>query len=300
MNEAILSQIKPFLEQLQPMPLLPTGAVARYRRHKSVQAVIFDIYGTLLLSASGDVMRAGFNPQVFKKALNSSGITICVPEAGLAQLQTIFSVIVNEGKGMARAGGIPFPDLDVVEVWRKTLKQAEKQGLVAGTDRADMHLFSFVFELCSNQLWPMPGLRETVSGLARRGYPLGLVSNAQFYTPVILNYFVHGSLRCDEQVPGFEPDLTTFSYKLLKGKPDPAIFETLLDPLRRRGLQPEQVLFVGNDMLKDIYPAQQLGFKTCFFAGDQRAYRLRADHPQASKLKPDMVITDLRQLLELL
>lgn len=41
------------------------------------------------------------------------------------------------------------------------------------------------------------------------------------------------------------------------------------------GIESSQTLYVGNDMLNDIYPAQQLGLKTAFFAGDQRSLRKR-------------------------
>lgn len=300
MNEAFLHQLELELSKLQPMELLPTGVLPSYRRMKSVEAIVFDVYGTLLLSASGDVMRAGFNPKAFKQVLDACGIVQLVPEPELASLQTIFDEVVYQAKAMARAGGIRFPELDVAEQWRKALMRAQEQRLLDGVEQADVRLYSFLFELSRNQLWPMPGLCETVSGLKQKGYPLGIISNAQFYTPVLLNYFLSGSLAATGQVAGFDPDLCVYSYKLQKAKPDPALCETLLKPLRMRGLETNQVLFVGNDMLKDIYPAQQVGFKTCFFAGDRRAYQHRSDHPQASKVKPDMVITDLRQLLEVL
>jgi putative hydrolase of the HAD superfamily len=53
-------------------------------------------------------------------------------------------------------------------------------------------------------------------------------------------------------------------------------------------------------MLNDILPAQTTGFRTALFAGDKRSLRLRRDNPRCSNLKPDMVLTDLVQLVELL
>ena len=35
----------------------------------------------------------------------------------------------------------------------------------------------------------MPGMKEVIHKLAGKGLPLGIISNAQFYTPVILNFF---------------------------------------------------------------------------------------------------------------
>jgi len=51
-------------------------------------------------------------------------------------------------------------------------------------------------------------------------------------------------------------------------------------------------------MLNDIYPAQKVGFQTALFAGDKRSLRLRNDDPRCKNLKPDLVITDLIQLLD--
>ena len=52
-------------------------------------------------------------------------------------------------------------------------------------------------------------------------------------------------------------------------------------------------------MLKDIWPATQLGFKTALFAGDARSLRLREDDERCRGLKPDLVIDRLSQLAQL-
>ena len=59
----------------------------------------------------------------------------------------------------------------------------------------------------------------------------------------------------------------------------------------------DSALYVGNDMLNDIYPAQKTGFITGLFAGDARSLRLRSDEPACKNLSADIVITDLIQLL---
>jgi putative hydrolase of the HAD superfamily len=62
------------------------------------------------------------------------------------------------------------------------------------------------------------------------------------------------------------------------------------------GILPEDTLYVGNDMLNDIWPAAQCGLKTSLFAGDQRSLRLRETDPRCSDLEPDVIITKLSQL----
>jgi putative hydrolase of the HAD superfamily len=51
-------------------------------------------------------------------------------------------------------------------------------------------------------------------------------------------------------------------------------------------------------MLNDIFPAKITGFQTALFAGDKRSLRRRTDDPRCRNLKPDLVVTDLGQLIE--
>jgi len=53
-------------------------------------------------------------------------------------------------------------------------------------------------------------------------------------------------------------------------------------------------------MLNDILPAQRIGFKTALFAGDKRSLRLRPDDARCEDIVPDIIVTDLLQLVEYL
>lgn len=300
MENSYLVKLPPLLKKIKPIDIKPTGAKASYKKDKDIKAVIFDIYGTLIISASGDIMQSHYDAGMFEHALKWSGFEINVEVKELINIHSIFENEVNSGKKNARLNGIPFPELDIVDIWIRTLSKAEKAGWITSTNSSDYKLFTFVFELNSNQVWPMPGLKQTLEEIRSKGYPMGIVSNAQFYTPVMMNFFLYDQVKGDEFIDGFEKDISVFSYKILKGKPDTAVYRELLDPLKKRGILPGEVLFVGNDMLKDIYAAVKVGFKTCFFAGDLRAYRLRENHPEASKVKPDHIITELSQLNQIL
>lgn len=59
------------------------------------------------------------------------------------------------------------------------------------------------------------------------------------------------------------------------------------------------MLFIGNDRLKDIYPAHRVGMKTCLFAGDQRSLRLREGDSMVQGIEPDFIVDDLQQLLDI-
>ena len=95
-------------------------------------------------------------------------------------------------------------------------------------------------------------------------------------------------------------DLCVFSYRYRQAKPGPRLFEVLQRALEQRGLAPDETLYVGNDMLNDVWAASQAGLKTAWFAGDRRSCRARTDDARCQSLRPDLVLTELVQLLQCL
>ena len=71
-------------------------------------------------------------------------------------------------------------------------------------------------------------------------------------------------------------------------KPDPRIFSLGVEAL---GLNPEEVIVVGDSIDKDIIPARQAGCQTVWFRGEGWT-----DDPVDESV-PDRIITDLRDLL---
>jgi putative hydrolase of the HAD superfamily len=154
--------------------------------------------------------------------------------------------------------------------------------------------FAVEFELIANPVYPMPGLSETLRALKSAPLALGLISNAQFFTPQLFQWF----LKADTTALGFDPELIFYSYRLGVAKPSLKLFEAAAAACTRKGIAPAGVLYVGNDMRNDIRPARETGFQTALFAGDQRSLRLRDDDRACRGVQPDLVITELPQLLD--
>ena len=166
---------------------------------------------------------------------------------------------------------------------------------VIGDDNPERaRAFAVEFELIVNPVYPMPNLKQVLGELKNRHIILGIISNAQFFTPYLFDWF----LKTDLKHLGFEPGLILFSYKSGYAKPSLFLFEAASSRLKDMNIPTDSVLYVGNDMLNDIYPAQKAGFKTGLFAGDARSLRLRSDKPVCKNLFADIVITDLVQLLD--
>ena len=120
---------------------------------------------------------------------------------------------------------------------------------------------------------------------------MGIVSNAQFYTPIIIEALADRNL----EDLGFQSQLCAWSYEIGRAKPSPAVFQGPLDMLRDQGIPPEEVLYVGNDRLNDVACASGAGCRTALFAGDSRSLRLREADSRAD-VDPDIIITELSQL----
>lgn len=291
--------IKNLLDNQGSIKPIPTGVEPRYSKEEGIKAILFDIYGTLLISSSGDIDQAEISEENLQQAFIAAGITITKGSNNVFDhILEDFEYTIRICHEASKLNKIPFPEIDILSVWKIVLIHARRKGLVSFNEDADIMLMTCVFEFLSNKVHPMPGIKETIAALHGKDRPLGIVSNAQFYTPVLMNYFLNDKISMKERVKGFDRELTVFSYKFGKGKPDHTLYEELVPTLKWKfGIIPSEVLFVGNDMLKDIYASSQVGFKTVLFAGDKRSLRMRSDDERTAHLKPDHIVTELEQVL---
>jgi putative hydrolase of the HAD superfamily len=166
------------------------------------------------------------------------------------------------------------------------------------TDAAiDIDTLVIDYETRVNPTQPMPGLADLLDELRTRGLILSIISNAQFYTPLLFEAFLGKTI--DEL--GFCPDCNVWSYEELEGKPSRKLYQLAAKRLKaHHNLTPSQCLYIGNDMRNDIWPAQALRFRTALFAGDRLSLRRRECHPACADLLADAEITELRQILPML
>ena len=287
-----------FAAQTRPLAPEPIARVApRLPRFPDVAAVLFDVYGTLLVSASGDIGPAEEDTaHAMSAALAAAGFPPRSRDAG-PRGAALREESVRRRHAGSRARGVKHPEVDIASVFAELLDALCSEGLVAGVpDAAAARRLALEFEARSNPAWPMPGLEAVLAALRQRRLVLGLVSNAQFYTPLLFDAL----LSRDLAALGFDRDVCAFSHEAGEAKPSPRLVETALAALaRKHGLSPRQVLAVGNDVAKDIDPAAALGCRTVLFAADRRSFRPRADDPLAAGRPPDAVLTELAQLVPL-
>lgn len=279
-----------------PLVPIPTDREPVLRSLSAIEAVMFDVYGTLFISASGDVgtsmsTRCG---DAFGEALAAVGVKLsasveCVPADDLlvASIQTAHEE--------SRAAGVEYPEVDIVQVWAATLQRLFDQGLLAERpDGVDLAQLAVEYEVRTNPTWPMPAAADCLAELEQRRLRLGIVSNAQFFTrelfPALLD-------KTTDQL-GFDPQLQFYSYAVGWAKPGTYLYEQAAEALSAADIPARNVLYIGNDMLNDVAAARQVGFRTALFAGDKRSLRLREADQRVRGIEPDLVLTDLAQVAD--
>ncbi len=278
-------------ERSAPMKPEPCDMEARLSELPDVRCVLFDVYGTLVISGSGDVGTAGAVDQ--QKALDESlaACGIALPDGATLAADRITAVI-REHHARAKEEGVEYPEVDILEIWSEVLSGAG----VRKADRETLKRLAIEYDSRINPVWPMPGMEDVLSALRERNMRMGIVSNAQFYTPLMFPAFT--GKTCAEL--GFKEEVCVWSWRYREGKPSKNLYRNALSVLDEWGIQSSDVLYVGNDMRNDIWPSSELGCRAALFAGDRRSLRLREDDPNCRDVTPDLVLTALPQLLECL
>lgn len=279
----------------RPLTPVPTGRAASPAALSGVRAVLFDLYGTLFISASGEVgaARQAACRELLAEALAAVGID--ATRLGDAHAHVLFDAI-EAIHAEGRAQGTEYPEVQIAEAWGRALDGLARRGVLDGRQcrNADLRRLAVEFEARANPVWPMPGAAECLAALRVRGTALGIVSNAQFYTPELFP----ACFGAGAEDLGFDPRLTFYSYSHGLAKPGTALFQMAAAELARQGIAAHAAAYVGNDVLNDVLPARQAGFRAVLFAGDARSLRLREDDPRVAGCAPDAVIASLADLVQ--
>lgn len=283
---------------LQPREPIPVEIVEHLEPIRGIRAILFDVYGTLLVSVSGDIGSAEDDPggaeAAFRAAAGDAGLSV----AGDAPLdvQARWRSAVRARHTERRAHGVEHPEIDVRDAWTELCREwAIERRLERAPEPDAIERLALSYECRTNPVWPMPGFPRIIADLRPR-MRVGIVSNAQFYTPILLEEL--GRSPLDRL--GVEPDLCAWSFEHGVAKPSPALLGKLVERLFRDGIRPHEIAVVGNDASKDIAPARWLGVAGILFAGDRRSLRYDGEAVADPNARPSAIIRDLRSLPDLL
>ena len=239
----------------------------------NIKAIVFDINGTLI-----DIQTDEGSEEVYR------GISHFLTYQGIRahrwEVRDEYFQLMDEQR---KASSEAFPEFDAVELWREYLRRRPEACRALHPEKlqwlplvlAEMYRGISRFRL---QLYPE--VQNVLDELSRR-YKLAALSDAQ-------SAWALPEMRAVGLDGYFQTIIVSgdCGYR----KPDSRIFQAALAGL---DVRPENVLFVGNDMYRDIYGASRAGMKTVFFSSNQ-------GRKKANGAEPDYIIyrfAELRQAI---
>ena len=236
-----------------------------------IKGIIFDINGTL-----SDIHTNEWHDDVYRVISNLLSYQGILLDPNV--VKALYFQILKEQR---ITYGERHPEFDAIGIFREIITQhatdftrslppeklEQLPRLLAETHRAASRF----------QLQPYPGVEDTIRQLHAK-YHLAIISDGQiaYAIPELNAVGLSGY---------FDPIIISeyFGYR----KPDKRLFTAALTAMK---MQPSEVLFVGNDMYRDVYGAQKLGMKTVFFKSNQGVQ-------EKEGVNPDYIIYNFPELL---
>ncbi len=134
------------------------------------------------------------------------------------------------------------------------------------------------------ELAPWPDVQPLLQGIVAGGLRAGVITHG--WTVKQAEKLVRLGL-----VPLFDPGAIFISDQIGIAKPNPKLYQAALVEL---GLEPQQVLYVGDNPAHDIAPPASLGIRTAWARRGARVKELPAG------IVPDHIVDDFSQLLDVL
>ncbi len=290
--------------------IVPARIPARLRKIKHAGAILWDVYGTLLALPVGDLERTLDQKETmfkaFKQTAREFGFDRFTNGNPAENLMELYVREIEKTHRRKRGHGVFSPEVKIEQIWLRIIRRLETSGYKPdGGAKTDLDLafrVAYFFDDVYQAKALYPGTRKVLEGIKNLGLRQGIISNAQFYTPIALKMLLgqSGCRAADPMKHLFDSRLVFFSYRLGVSKPNPLGFEKARSRLQSMGIEPARVVYVGNDILNDMIPACKVGFRGVLFAGDRESLRLRKDHPDCRGFKPEAVIKSLPQLLDVI
>jgi FMN phosphatase YigB (HAD superfamily) len=293
-------------------PAPPTVKKPKAKPHlkplPQVRAVTFNVYGTLLAIGGGQLLFVHPQPFIMENALEKTIQEFKMwqsmsrkPGKPSEYMGRMYQQLLDEA-GMACASQSErHPEVRCDDVWERIVKRLMKNDYTFDTGfYGSLNQFceriAYFFQASLQGTGPQDGALATLTTLQSRGLALGLVADGQCFTPLQLLRGLRAQGKLGGLVELFPDEHIALSYAVRARRPSERLFRAALASLP--GVDPGQVLHIGSDLGNDVAPAKRLGMQTGLFAGDQDS--LVATQEQLKTVRPDILITDLPQLLDVL
>lgn len=241
----------------------------------NVRGIIFDVNGTLI-----DIHTDESYDKIYRVVSN-----LLSYQGVLLDPDTVKELYFNAMKEQLHASGERYPEFDAVTIFREMIA-SHASDYTSGQPAERLaqlpQILAEVYRSVSRfKLQLYPGVEEVVRELHQK-YRLAALSDGQSAWAVPELHAV-GLLKY------FSPVIVSgdVGYR----KPDKRIFESALSGM---GLAASEVLFVGNNLYRDIFGAQQVSMKTVYFRANGLEERIEEE---GRGVRADYDIRDFSEVL---
>ena len=235
----------------------------------AIKGILFDLYGTLIDIETDESME-----EIYR------GIAHFLTYQGIYlnrwEVRDLYYQIMRQQKGGSME---EFPEIDVEAIWKSFLKQ---QGIRSPYARIRLSkiLAQMYRGISRKRLKLYPFVKDALDELVS-SYKLGLVSDAQ-------TCYALPEIRAVGLTDYFDPVIISVDYGFRK--PDPRLF---LKAMEKMSITPQEAVFVGNDIYRDIYGAGMVGMMTILFDSKQGT-------ETSEDITPDYTVTGFSDVLSVL
>jgi FMN phosphatase YigB (HAD superfamily) len=285
-------------------------------RLPTIRAVTWNVYGTLLAIAGGELYLE--HPQAFimDVALDKTiqefkmwGSMTRKPGQPAEYLRQIYSDLLAQQQLAVPDRAEKYPEVAVDKLWETFIKRLfQKDYQFDAGFFGSLNEFSrkvaYFFHASLQGVSCYPGALAALRQVVDIGLNQGLLGNGQCFTPGQLEHCLSGDAcptpdarhpTLDELV---DPSLRFLSYEIRARQPSDRLVRQALAALAGKGIKPDEVLHVGSRVALDVVPARRLGMRTALFAGDKASLQATPEQLKESASRPDVLLTELTQIGE--
>jgi hypothetical protein len=296
-----------------PWPAPPPVEAPRARPHlvrlPQVRAVTWNVYGTLLCIAGGDLAFEHAQEFVMDLALDKTIQEFKMwssmsrkPGQPAEYMRQIYNLVLVEQRALP--GGVEkHAEVAADKLWEAILKKLlQKDYRFDAGFYGSLNEFSrkvaYFFHASLQGTTAYPGAADALRHVHECGIAQGLLADGQCFTTVQLQRGLAAQaadVPLDDWIP---PELRSLSFELRGRKPSERLFRHSLGALAQRGITSDQVLHVGSRLQQDLIPARRLGMKTALFAGDRASLVATPEQLKEPLSRPDVLLTELTQIAD--
>ncbi|MFN0199570.1 MAG: HAD family hydrolase [Planctomycetaceae bacterium] len=296
----------------QPPEIVPLNAKPHLKPISGVRAVIWNVYGTLVRISEGELLYIHPQPLRMQIALDKTIHEFNMwqsmtrkPGAPWESLLPKYQHLVEASWMLPTKRKGDLPAVNSMQIWSKIISRLEQKEYEYDVsfygDRDELaEKVAYFFHANLQGVAAYPEGLSTLSKIASAGYRQGLLADVQsFSLPQMLRVMAGGG-----KLVGLEDLMTSgcLTLSLARGvrKPSPTLYESSIEQFKKLGITPSSILYISNRLHDDLAVAKRYGMRTVLFAGDQNSLCAKRVDLKNPDLKPDRLITELSQVLQIL